>query len=417
MIIQSLTELLRDAHPLLTTMREMPHTPNELIAAADMDLFGMPTLVPSKNRRGRPPKTTPSPSVCPIKTLEVSREASATVAPVIALYPTTPPTAETAETMAQALEQHPDYRILRRLQPRLDFPLPPEGLHGPCATVLLLDTETTGLEASREHIIELAMLRVQIDGHTGCPFGHVTVYDGFEDPGCPIPPAITELTGIRDADVRGQRFQDEHIHQLLKGVDVVIAHNASFDRPFVEARFPAFAQLAWACSWADIDWKSAGHSSAKLEHLAARSGWFYDAHRANADCHALLTVLAQPRQGDTGTHLNTLLTVAGQSHHKVYATGAPFETKDLLKSRGYRWDNAQRVWVQLLRSDADLETELLWLTDHVYLDHPSRVRVETLDARHRYSTRSGVSSMRLVGTSVLLTTHPVREKPRGSVRG
>jgi DNA polymerase-3 subunit epsilon len=282
--------------------------------------------------------------------------------------------------------------------------------------VLLLDTETTGLEASRERMIELAMLRVQIDGHTGYPFGNVTVYDGFEDPGYPIPTAITELTGIRDADVRGQRFEDELIHQLLNGVDVVIAHNASFDRPFVEARFPVFSQLAWACSWTDVDWKSAGHGSTKLEHLVARLGWFYDAHRANADCHALLTVLSQPRQGETGTHLNTLLTVSGQTHHKVYATGAPFETKDLLKARGYRWDNVQRVWVQLLHSDTDLETELLWLSDHVYLNHSSRVRVETLDARHRHSTRSGISSMRLLGAMVAGGTEVTPRPPHRSVR-
>jgi hypothetical protein len=31
----------------------------------------------------------------------------------------------------------------------------------------------------------------------------------FEDPGVPIPPAISALTGISDADVAGQRI-DEH---------------------------------------------------------------------------------------------------------------------------------------------------------------------------------------------------------------
>ena len=35
-----------------------------------------------------------------------------------------------------------------------------------------------------------------------------------------------------------------------------------------------------------------GQGSAKLESLALACGWFYDAHRAETDCHALLAVLA-----------------------------------------------------------------------------------------------------------------------------
>jgi DNA polymerase-3 subunit epsilon len=302
--------------------------------------------------------------------------------------------------MAVALEQHPDYKVLRRLKPCMHFPA---AAQGPCATMLLLDSETTGLEASRERIIELALLRVQVDLSTGQPVGEVQVYDGFEDPGRPIPPAITQLTGITDAQVRGQRLNEGEVARLLDGVDVVIAHNAGFDRPFVETRLPAFAHAAWACSWADVDWKSAGHSSAKLEHLVATLGWFYEAHRAEADCHALLNVLAQALPtSTTGTYLNSLWAAAQQTHHKLYATGAPFESKDVLKARGYRWDGLQKVWLQILRSDAELEAELSWLADAVYLGQAARVRVETLDARHRYSTRAGVVNVRLVGAGALL---------------
>jgi DNA polymerase-3 subunit epsilon len=308
-------------------------------------------------------------------------------------------TTGTPEGMAHALEQHPDYRVLRRLKPVLRFSQPTQGA---CATVLLLDTETTGLDAHREQIIELALLRVQVDISTGLPVGDVQVYDGFEDPGRPIPPAITQLTGITDAQVRGQKLNEAEVARLLTGADVVIAHNAGFDRPFVEARFPAFAEVAWACSWADLDWKNAGQSSAKLEHLTASLGWFYDAHRAETDCHALLTILTQAHPLQAGTHLSALLAAAKQTHHKLYATGAPFESKDVLKARGYRWDVQQRVWQQTLRSDAELEAELVWLADAVYIGQPAKVRVETLDARHRHSARTGTNNVRLIGTGALL---------------
>ncbi|MEY3612565.1 MAG: polymerase PolC-type, partial [Pseudomonadota bacterium] len=64
------------------------------------------------------------------------------------------------EAMAQALAQHPDFRVLRRLQPVADY----GGLHGqPTQRVIVLDTETTGLDSRAESIIELAMLSVLVD--------------------------------------------------------------------------------------------------------------------------------------------------------------------------------------------------------------------------------------------------------------
>ena len=321
------------------------------------------------------------------------------------------------EAMAQALERHPDYRVLRRLVPTLDFQREPLG---PVCTLLVLDTETTGLEAAKEKVIELALLRVAVDTSTGLPVGPVQVYDGLEDPGRPIPPAITDITGITNDMVRGQRLDEARIAELMLGVDLVVAHNAGFDRPFVEARLPEFARLPWACSFADLDWKKLGQSSAKLENLALACGWFYDAHRAETDCHALLAVLAQPLQRFGGhghdatassatpaasiapaTGLATLWQAAAQTHHRLQATGAPFEAKDALKARGYRWDSQQRVWGTNMRSEAALAEELVWLADEVYGGRATRVRVEALDARQRFSTRGGTPTMCLVGTGSL----------------
>lgn len=312
------------------------------------------------------------------------------------------------ETLALKLEGHPDYRVLRRLAPTKYF----QGqAQGPLMSILVLDTETTGLDVAKEKMIELAMLRVTVDTVTGMPIGAVHVYDGLEDPGHNIPPGITGITGITDAMVRGKCLDEVQINQMTEGVDLVVAHNAGFDRPFVEARLPRFALLPWSCSFADLDWRALGQSSAKLEQLALACGWFYDAHRAETDCHALLSVLAQPqaRFGHSQscnsvvaspTGLSLLLAAAGETHHRLQATSAPFEAKDALKSRGYRWDGQQRVWGITLRSDASLDAELTWLADAVY-NSSARVRVETLTSLQRYSSRSGSPSMREVGTSGL----------------
>lgn len=163
------------------------------------------------------------------------------------------------ETLARELEQNPDYRVLRRLLPRQQF----DPAQGPVRRVVVLDTETTGLDQSKDKIIELALLRVDIDTQSGRPCGAVQIYDGLEDPDMPISAEIESITGISNEMVRGQHLDETRIAALFEGVDVVIAHNAAFDRPFVEARLPQFSQLAWACSFADIDWKAEGHGSGK----------------------------------------------------------------------------------------------------------------------------------------------------------
>ena len=294
------------------------------------------------------------------------------------------------EAMAQTLAQHPDFRVLRRLQPVTDY----GGLQGqPTLRVIVLDTETTGLDNKSEKVIELAMLSVLVDSATGLPVGPVTVYESFEDPGKPIPPHITEITGIDDSMVKGLRIDDAAVAALVQQADLIVAHNAGFDRPFVEARWSVFASKAWGCSFMGIDWKKEGSGSAKLEFLASERGWFYDAHRAQVDCHALLQVLASPlADGQTG--LARLLAGADQKRYKLRATNAPFESKDKLKAKGYRWDAEGRVWWCSLASDALLDAECDWLRAEVYGRRNASVQLEAMDSRVQFSSRSGLLTER-----------------------
>ena len=97
------------------------------------------------------------------------------------------------ENCAALLDAHPDYRVLRRLPVRLYWgDAPTTGR----TRVLILDTETTGLDQSKEKIIELAMLRLDVDTATGQPLGLMQVFDELEDPGRAIPKEVVALTGI-----------------------------------------------------------------------------------------------------------------------------------------------------------------------------------------------------------------------------
>ncbi|MGG2479144.1 3'-5' exonuclease, partial [Rhizobium sp. BR5] len=80
---------------------------------------------------------------------------------------------------------------------------------------------------------------------------------------------------------------------LIAHADLIIAHNAGFDRPFCEAFSPIFRDKAWACSVSEIDWSARGFEGSKLAYLIGQSGYFHDGHRAVDDCFALLEVLEQ----------------------------------------------------------------------------------------------------------------------------
>jgi DNA polymerase-3 subunit epsilon len=301
------------------------------------------------------------------------------------------------DEMADKLSAHPDFKVKRRLVPVLDFG-PASG--GPTKRVLILDTETTGLDWRAENIIELAMLAVDVDLQTGQPVGAVEVYEDFEDPGRPIPAEIVKLTGITNQDVEGQKLNEDKIKEMVQGADLIVAHNAGFDRPFVENRLEVFEHKAWACSFAGINWKAQGLGSAKLEFLCSELGWFYDAHRAQVDCHALLRVLSSPLKAQPddmpSTGLQQLFKAAEQARTVVKAFGSPFETKDKLKARGYRWDAEAKVWYTAVKSADALESEAEWLKSQVYGGRAARIGLETQDALVQFSSRSGKSGDRVL---------------------
>ncbi|HVN41455.1 MAG TPA: 3'-5' exonuclease [Steroidobacteraceae bacterium] len=291
------------------------------------------------------------------------------------------------EALAAELERHADYRVLRRLEADRERPaLVGEDI----AHAVVLDTETTGMDPAKDRIVELALVKFEYLRSTGEVGRVLGRYDGLEDPGMPIPPEATAVHGITDEMVRGRRLAEEDIERLMEGVGVVIAHNAGFDRPFTERRLPEFAGLAWGCSLREVPWESEGLGSAKLDYLAYRHGFFYDAHRAQNDCHAVLELLRRPFGTTARSALHLLLQSAREPSARLWATGSPFESKDLLRARGYRWDGEQRCWYRDIPSAAaERDAECQWLREAVYGGRAAVVDLETFDARTRYSGRSG----------------------------
>lgn len=260
-----------------------------------------------------------------------------------------------AEVLADALDAHPDYRVLRRLRPlelRLARGGRREGLVG-----LALDVETTGLDHARDSVIELAMQRFLVaeDGRiveTG------VMRSWLEQPPEPISRRVTELTGLTDADVAGRVIADGEATGMLLDASFVVAHNSRFDRAFVERRLPLGAGRPWVCSLSDIDWRAEGFEGRTLSALLGGIGIFYDAHRAHVDVSALIRLLAHPLASGS-TVVGRLLDNARRPSWIVDVPDAPFSARDVLRTRGYRWDPLRRIWSASV-ADAALADEVAW---------------------------------------------------------
>jgi DNA polymerase-3 subunit epsilon len=269
--------------------------------------------------------------------------------------------AATLDRAANLLDAHPDFRVLRRL-PCADW-LHTGPVQGRMKVGVAVDVETTGLDHDSDRIIELAVQRFRFDA-----MGQVTQLGKArvwrEDPDMPIDPRITRLTGLEARDLEGQAIDEEAAVEILTSADIIVAHNAAFDRPFIDHRLPAIAGQPWACSMAELDWLDLGFDGRALGHLVSQCGWFYEGHRAENDILALIYLLAHETQ-DGQTVLARLMAASGRPSWRINAVDAPFEAKDMLKARTYRWDGAMRFWWRTI-PDEELEAERTWLMQEVY---------------------------------------------------
>lgn len=288
------------------------------------------------------------------------------------------------ERMRETLEASGLYHVLRRYQKVDGYAVAPA--EAETVLGLYVDVETTGLDSRQDAIIELGYVAFEFD-RDGNVYQLLESDSFFEDPGRPIPAAITRLTTITDADVAGRRLPDDHITSLVERAGLVVAHNADFDRRFLERRFPSFETSAWACSARDVPWREEGFEGTKLEYLCMKAGFVYDGHRAVSDCLAGVELLTRPLPRSGRTAFAAMQAQARQHQVRLWAVDSPYSSKDLLKSRRYRWHG--RCWYKDLPQD-EAAAEAAWLREAVYTKQVGLPYVP-ITAFVRYSDRVPLS--------------------------
>ena len=143
----------------------------------------------------------------------------------------------------------------------------------------------------------------------------------------------------------------------------------------------------WGYTLDGVDWLREGLSAGKLDFLGMKFGWFYEAHRALADCEACLALLAQALPKSGRNVMAVVREAALRDDFLVRAVDAPYDLLDKLKQRGYRWRPADlpngKVW---WTTTGDAEAEIAWLGEEIY-GRQTLVPVHPITALERYSER------------------------------
>ena len=120
----------------------------------------------------------------------------------------------------------------------------------------------------------------------------------------------------------------------------------------------------WACSVNDINWAERGFNARGQEILCIWHGFYYESHRAMYDVDALIHLVTYDVKNQNKASLE-LIANSTKPSYQVAALNSPFETKDLLKSRKYRWNPIKRYWWKNIFLE-DLESEKEWMADNIY---------------------------------------------------
>ena len=151
----------------------------------------------------------------------------------------------------------------------------------------VVDLETTGGSPGRSRITEIGAVRLR-------GLSPVARFSTLVDPGCPIPPVVTRITGIHDAMVAGAPPIGEALARFcaFAGDDVLVAHNAPFDLRFLNYERRRLQGRYFAQPWIDTLALARALLDGRVERhdLATLSAWagtrVRPAHRALPDAEA-----------------------------------------------------------------------------------------------------------------------------------
>ncbi|WP_157084827.1 MULTISPECIES: DNA polymerase III subunit epsilon [Sphingomonas] len=254
-----------------------------------------------------------------------------------------------------------DVRLLHRV--RLQDGPTGEGCDVAAKPAVALNVTTSGSEDAGDFSVSVTVRQFRYDADG------VVTYLGKPQLWCMSAPSACSELEVAAGSVEAGRFMDDAIGRqelldMLRTSSIIVSHGAAFARPWIETQLPQAADLPWACSMTQIDWRSHDLQGRSLGYLLCQIGWFIDPKDDASEVDGLIQLLRHPFASDRSA-LSLLVERSSHPSWLLRAYGASFDVKDELRDRGYRWDGDLRVWWKEV-SDAEKLPEELWLALNVY---------------------------------------------------
>lgn len=212
--------------------------------------------------------------------------------------------------------------------------------------LLVLDTETSDLEPENGDILEIgAAVYCTISDDVLWAYGTL-IFSDKPNKGVMVN-KITSRSLEESKILLGDTDPLATLKTILASgeIDAIVAHNADFDRKWIEKKYGVIVNpktgnpLPWIDTCGDFEFPNA-NGSMKLSHLAVDHGIPIGVlHRALSD--VLLTVELLRKILDLEQQLQIAL-----GPRAVYEALVSFAQKDLAKSRGFRWDAGNKRWTK-----------------------------------------------------------------------
>jgi exodeoxyribonuclease X len=211
-------------------------------------------------------------------------------------------------------------------------------------TIRCIDIETTGTDAAKDKIIEIASVDLTKDG------GYTNPMQTFVACDMKIPPEVSAIHHLINDDLKGAPALQEALERF-KGATVYVAHNAKFERSFFGAQFGP-----WVCTFkgAVRVWPEApGHSNQTLRYWLGLID-VMGVERAKISPHRALSDVIV-----TGGIMHRLMAQASFADLKAWAeVPALLPRISFGKHRGKKFSDLERSYVDWLLKQPDMDEDV-----------------------------------------------------------
>ena len=216
-------------------------------------------------------------------------------------------------------------------------------------TLLIIDTETTGLDPQLDHCLEVGVILFDV------PSRQVLAQHSFLLPvDANAAEAINRIPAAATNLPQPWRPALSYLQSLLDAADVLVAHNAAFDRQwFGRGHLPA-TDKPWLCSMEEMRWPAERllRSRPSVRDLAlAYEIPVWAAHRALTDCIYLAEVFRRCDELEQ-------LVERGLEPRQLMRAQVSYDDRHLARDAGFRWNEPVKgAWARRLseREARDLD--------------------------------------------------------------